>query len=642
MPKTRVFVVEDEAIISNDIQQSLLMMGYEISGTATTGESAVDKILSLRPDVVLMDIMLGGRMDGIEASEAISAKLSVPVIYVTAYADDRVIERAKLTEPFGYIIKPFEDRELHFAIQMAIYKHSMQERLKRKNEFVTTIIESLTHPFYIIDSENHSIVMANKAAAFGELGPDTKCHQLVYNSGSPCTGDTGHPCLVDEVSRTGHSISMEHTDPGTEKAGARTYQVHAYPVFDPVTGKVAQVIKYMLDITEQKALERQLYQSQRLESIGRLAGGVAHDFSNIMSAVLGYSEMAIMELPEDHPVREKLEIIRDAGEKAATLTKQLLAFSSRQIMELRPLDINRVIEEMVKMLVRLIGDDIMLDIHPGKDTNGLSVIADRGQIEQIVLNLSVNARDAMPAGGTLSIQTSSLTLDADSAERPHVALKDGRYIVLRVADTGEGMSAEIRERIFEPFFTTKKEGRGTGLGLSTVYGIVKQHHGAIEVESTPGRGTAFLIYIPATVALDTAAPRPKLGALGKGSGTILVVDDEPSIRGLLRDILKPLGYNVIDAPDGEAALRLAASHEGPIDLLITDIVMPNINGIQLESKLRRIRPGIKVLYMSGYWKHIDDPAGELNEANLLPKPIRPTMLAAKVHEVLGPVTGDRK
>ncbi len=629
MAKTRVLIVEDEAIISNDIQQSLIGLGYEVAGAVSSGEAAVRDAAALKPDLVLMDIMLSGKMDGIEAAEIIYSKYSIPVIYVTAYADDRIIERARVTGPFGYIIKPFEDRELHFTIQMGLYKHEMLERLRHQNEFVNTIIESLTHPFYIIDAETYTVVMSNKAADFDPLGPDSKCYVMTHGIQEPCSGP-GHTCPLEEVKRTGREAVVEHVHQ-THK-GQRVFEIHAYPVFGE-KGKVVQIIEYMLDITERRALEQQLLKSQRLESIGRMAGGVAHDFSNIMSAVLGYSEMALMELPETHPAYEKLEIIRDAGEKAAMLTRQLLAFSSRQVMELRPLDLNMTVDEMSRMLVRLIGEDVMLDIRPYKGT--LSANADRSQVEQILLNLAVNARDAMPQGGTLVIQT-SLASFGPGDRLPHPELKPGDYAVITVTDNGEGMTEEVKERIFEPFFTTKQEGRGTGLGLSTVYGIVMQHQGAITVESVQGKGTTFSIYLPA--AEEAAEPHPKEKAvpLGTGTETILVVDDEPSIRGLVRDILTPLGYTVLEAPDADGAIKLAEVREGPLDLLLTDIVMPHMNGVQLASRVRRTKPGIKVLYMSGYWKQVDDPESELSEAALLQKPIRPAALAAKIRETLGP------
>lgn len=631
MVKARIFVVEDESIISNDIQQSLKSMGYEVAGSASSGEVALKEIEAVRPDIVLMDIMLAGKMDGIEAAEHIFSNFYIPVIYITAYADEKIIERAKLTEPFGYIIKPFEDRELHFAIQMGLYKNSMQSKIRKQNEFVNTIMESLTHPFYIIDASNYNVVMANKAAGFGSITQGAKCYALTHHSDRPCS-EGGHPCPIDEVKRTGRAVVMEHVHYDDDNV-ARTFEIHAYPVFDS-NGTVVQIIEYSIDITDRKALERQLSKSQKLESIGRMAGGVAHDFSNIMSAVLGYSEMAMMELPEDHPVREKLSIIRDAGEKAAMLTRQLLAFSSRQILEIKPVNISLIVDEMVKMLVRIIGEDVLLDINT--NNSAWNAIADRSQVEQILLNLAVNARDAMPCGGTLRVRTADVTFKSvDSLPNPDLA--PGDYVQLTVSDTGEGMTQEVQDRIFEPFFTTKQEGRGTGLGLSTVYGIIKQHKGTIIVNSAPGKGSAFTIYLPAVrSAADVAPMVTAASTLEKGTETILVVDDEPSIRNLLRDILRPLGYVVLEAPDGDTALTLVKNHQGMIDLLLTDVVMPRVNGVQLAKKARKLKPGMKVLYMSGYWKHVDDADSELNEKTLLQKPIRPSILASRIRDILGP------
>jgi signal transduction histidine kinase len=327
---------------------------------------------------------------------------------------------------------------------------------------------------------------------------------------------------------------------------------------------------------ERQLLQGKLLQSQKMESIGRLAGGVAHDFNNILTAILSYTELTLMKLAEDHPVRSHLVSIREASEKAATLTHQLLAFSRRQVLEMKAVDLNKIVEGMANMLSRMIGEDILLEFKT--DATIRMIRADRGQIEQVLMNLAVNARDAMTSGGRLVIGTNDVDLD-DTLLRTQETVAFDKYIMLSVTDTGAGMTAEVRDRIFEPFFTTKELGRGTGLGLATVYGIVKQHSGNIIVDSQPGKGTTFKVYFP--IGGDRRQEQDKdhdlSGAMPAGTEVILVVEDDPSVRELVRQVLMPLGYKVLASAGGDDALRTTDSYDGTVDLLLTDVVMPGLN-----------------------------------------------------------------
>ena len=385
---------------------------------------------------------------------------------------------------------------------------------------------------------------------------------------------------------------------------------------------------------ERQFLQGQLLQSQKMESIGRLAGGVAHDFNNILTAILSYAELTLMKLAEDHPVRSHLVSIQAASEKAATLTHQLLAFSRRQVLEMKAVDLNKVIEGMANMLSRMIGEDILLEL---KTEATISTIrADQGQIEQVLMNFAVNARDAMPSGGRLLIGTKDVDLN-DVLLRTQETVTFDKYVMLSVADTGAGMTAEVRERIFEPFFTTKELGRGTGLGLATVYGIVKQHSGNIFVDSDPGKGTTFKVYFP--IAGERGQERDKdhdlTGVLPAGTEVILVVEDDPSVRELVRQVLAPLGYKVLATAGGDEALRTSDSYDGPVDLLLTDVVMPGMNGKQLAGALRIKRPGIKVLFMSGYAHDVLSTQGMLEPGvAMIHKPFRTVALARQVRQVL--------
>jgi CheY-like chemotaxis protein len=382
-----------------------------------------------------------------------------------------------------------------------------------------------------------------------------------------------------------------------------------------------------------KSLETQLQQSQKLETVGRLAGGLAHDFNNILTIINTHAQLCLMELADGDRFRENFQEINEAGERAAALTKQLLAFSSRQIMEIRPLDLNAVIQDLQKMLRRLIGEDIELQTHLAPDLGMMK--GDLVQVEQVILNLAVNARDAMPKGGRLLIETEAIDFDA-AISLLHMGVKPGKYVMLSVSDTGIGMTPEVQSRIFEPFFTTKEKGRGTGLGLATVYGIVTQGHGHIWVYSEPGRGATFKIYFPRLEAVaEEGAQRRSPGEMPRGAETILVVEDETGVRNLVLRILRKQGYQALEARNGHEALELRRKHGGKIDLLMTDVVMPGMSGIDLAEQIRPFCKDLKVVFMSGYTDRAFAERQSLPEGSrYLPKPFSVEKLATQVREIL--------
>jgi len=389
------------------------------------------------------------------------------------------------------------------------------------------------------------------------------------------------------------------------------------------------------DITDLKRLEDQLRQAQKMEAVGRLAGGVAHDFNNLLTAILGSVELLLRELAPASPLRQDATEIKKAGERAAVLTRQLLAYSRRQVLNPEVLDLNRVVADMDRMLRRLIGEDVDLVTRLAPDLG--NVRADRGQIEQVLVNLVLNARDAMPQGGKLTIETANVELDPGYVET-HEGAKPGAYALLAVSDTGAGMDAETAAHLFEPFFTTKEVGKGTGLGLATAYGIVKQSDGYIMVYSEPGHGTTFKIYLPRAAAPGAASPvppAPPVKATARGSETILVVEDEEAVRSLSRRALEASGYTVLAAADGPDAVRLLERYGGPIHLVLTDVIMPGMNGRELAQRLVQRRPGLRVLYMSGYPGDAIVHRGALEPGMaFLQKPFMPEDLARKVREVL--------
>ncbi len=388
------------------------------------------------------------------------------------------------------------------------------------------------------------------------------------------------------------------------------------------------------DVTERRALEQQLQQSQKMEAIGRLAGGIAHDFNNLLMVISGYSEFLLDRLGPDPSLRGPAQEIAGASQRASSLTRQLLAFSRKQMLAPKILDLNGVVTENLKMLTRVIGEDIDLVMVPAPSLG--AVRADAGQIDQVIMNLAVNARDAMPSGGKLTIETSNISLDEEYA-RFHAPLRPGDYVMLAISDTGLGMDSETQSHIFEPFFTTKGP-KGTGLGLSTVYGIVKQSGGYIWVNSEPGKGTSFKIYLPRIA--ERAEPAQVVASneaafTEPGTETILLAEDEANLRYLARQFLEKQGYKVIEAADGAVAMQIAVAHEGVIHLLLTDVIMPGMNGRELAQRISEIRPQTKVLYMSGYTENVIGHNGTLDAGvRLLQKPFTLRDLKSKVREVL--------
>jgi len=391
-------------------------------------------------------------------------------------------------------------------------------------------------------------------------------------------------------------------------------------------------ITALRDMTERRALEHQFRQAQKMEAVGRLAGGVAHDFNNLLTVILSYADMLLESVAPDDARADDLGEIRKAAVTAGSLTRQLLAFSRQQVIEPRVLDLNDVVASSEKMLRRLIGEDI--DVKTELSSDPLTVMIDPGQLEQVMMNLAVNARDAMPGGGRLTLETESVTLDAEYA-REHWPAHAGRYAMLAVSDTGSGMDEQTRSHIFEPFFTTKGIGKGTGLGLATVYGIVKQSNGFIWVYSEIDHGTSFKIYLPLVdQAPEQYATKSESGALRSGTETVLLAEDAEPVRAAARQILERYGYTVLEAPNGTAALN-TAKHASKIDLLLTDVVMPEMSGRELAAGFTTLKPNAKVLFMSGYTDDAIIRHGVLRPGTAyLQKPFSPETLARKVREVL--------
>ncbi len=501
-----------------------------------------------------------------------------------------------------------------------------EERLHENHTLLSAVVEGISDAVFMKDARGRYLMINPAGARF--FGKEI-AEVIGQDDGALLPPEAARAFAESDrrVMETGAPQTTE--DVGTVAGVTRTYLTTKVPYRDPA-GRVTGLIGIARDITERKRLEERFSQAQKMEAVGRLAGGVAHDFNNLLTIINGYGELLLGQLSAPNPHRDAVVAIREAGERAAGLTGQLLAFSRKAIVAPKVLDFNELVDSIGKMLRRLIGEDITLAtfLAPGL----WAVKADPGQIEQVILNLAVNARDAMPKGGRLTIETANLTLD-DGARYPELA--PGRYVRLSVSDTGVGMTDEVQSQIFEPFFTTKEFGKGTGLGLATVYGVVKTYSGHVSVYSEVGVGTTFSVLLPAVGAAHAERPSGGISVAPRGTETVLLVEDDNGVRGLARTALRAQGYTVLEATGGAEAEQIASTHNSPIHLVLTDVVMPERSGREVADALRTRRPGVKVLYMSGYTDDAVVRHGVLEATDaFLQKPFTPLGLARKVREVL--------
>ena len=527
----------------------------------------------------------------------------------------------------------YTERDLEFLssvgdqIALAIQRKRGEERVRQSEARLRVLVEQLPAILWTVDSKLRFTSAVGAGLARLGLKPDQVVGMLLtdyFGSSDP----TFAPIAAHRRAVAGEAVTF----PVEWKDGS--YACHVEPLRD-AEGAVQGAICMALDVTDRKKLEEQFRQAQKMEAVGRLAGGIAHDFNNLLMVIQGYADLLAERLPVGDAMRRNAEQIQAASQRAAALTQQLLAFSRKQILAPKVLNIQVVVADMEKMLRRVIGEDV--ELRTSSATDLWLIKADRSQIEQVIMNLAVNARDAMPNGGRLTIETANVEFDT-SISHPSAVVAPGKYVVLAVTDNGCGMDEKTQAHIFEPFFTTKEKGKGTGLGLATVYGVVKQSGGYVWVYSEPGRGTSFKIYLP-RIEDETAPHVRDRGTVEKstprGSGVILLAEDEKGVRELAREYLETSGYTVIAAENGNSAIELASTHAGPIHLLMTDVVMPGIGGRELADRVKAIRPEIKVLYMSGYTDQSIVHQGVLeSDAVLLQKPFTLAALASKLREML--------
>ncbi|MBA2670908.1 MAG: PAS domain S-box protein [Gemmatimonadetes bacterium] len=517
------------------------------------------------------------------------------------------------------------------------------EATKASESRFRALIEGGTDLVYIVSETGEIMYVSPSVERTLGYSVDERRGRQIFELFHPGDREEARMLLAEQASGSGKNIEarvrVRHADDSwrvVEIAGRSHLQ-------DPHIGGL---VIHVRDVTKRMELENELRHAQKMEAVGRLAGGVAHDFNNLLTVISGNAQMALGDLPPSHPSREELEEIGHAAERATELTQQLLAFSRRQVLDPRDLDLSQHMSEMKKMLLRLVGEDIQVVSDLVEE--GATVRADPGQLEQVVMNLVVNARDAMPTGGQLKIQTRLVSIDEPGLRIGSEILPEGAYVQLSVTDAGHGMDEKTISQIFDPSFTTKEATKGTGLGLSTVYGIVKQSGGAVGVLSEPGKGTTFCVYLPrvAVVASSQRQSQKLVPAAPRSNGsTVLLVEDDENVRSLLRKMLTRWSYSVLEARDGQEAVDLSSSYAGEIDLLITDVVMPAVSGPEAARRIVMQRPGIRVLFMSGYTDEALDRQGITgDEAALLMKPITPVTLAHKLDElfaaaVSGPADG---
>ena len=755
MAKTQVLIVEDEHVVAEDIKESLQILGYDVSAIAYSKDEAVEKAQETNPDLVLMDIVLKGETSGLEAAGIIRSRLDIPVVYLTAYADEKTLEQAKITEAFGYIIKPFKDRELHTAIEMALYKHKMERRLKEREEWLSTTLASIgdaviatdmkghiifinpvaeiltgwkqedaigTHLkeiFKIVNEKTHKPVEDSVKKVLREgiivglanhtvLIAKDKTERPIDDSGAPIRDDKGNIKGVVLVFRdvserreAAHTLRQSEERYRTlfedsrdaiyitaregmfvdanqsmldlfgygreEMIGLDARKIYVNPddrnIFQKEIEQAGSVKEYEVkfckkdgtkmdclltssvrqdddgsihgyqgvihDITERNRLEAHLQQVQKLESIGTLAGGIAHDFNNLLMGIQGHASLILLDTDPHHANFQHLKGIEAAVENGANLTRQLLGFARGGKYQTKVIDLNKLMQINSEMFGRTKKE---INIHTKYQKDLWPVEVDPGQINQVMLNLYINAWQAMSHRGDLYIETGNVVINKNDAKSFEV--KAGNYVKISVTDTGAGMNKATLQRIFDPFYTTKVMGRGTGLGLASAYGIIKNHGGIINIYSEKGSGATFEIFLLASEKQVIIEEKPAAEIL-MGTQTILLVDDEDMIIDVGEEMLRKLGYTVMWAKSGNEAVKAYKKHKDEIDLIILDMIMPDISGSEAYDIMKEINPKIKVLLSSGY--SVTGEAKEILERGcngFIQKPFNLTTLSRKIGEIL--------
>jgi len=641
----KVLFVDDSEDDVHLVKSQLESCGWDVDGERVDTREAMAAALDRSSyDLIVSDY----HMPRFRAPEAVAVwkerGLDTPIVVVTGtIGEEQAVEVLRagahdffLKDRLSRLCSAVE-RELREAEKRRTLERTEREReealqrLARSERLFHDLFESAPDATVIVDGQGVIRAASRQAERLFGYEPQ-ELNGRPVEALIPSAARSGYRELREQF---GEAPTPRFTGAGPQNLFAARKDGTTFPVeisLSPLTTEADTIVAAVRDITARRELEEQFRQVQKMEAVGRLAGGVAHDFNNILGVILGHSQILLGGMGADDPRRARVEQILSASERAAGLTRQLLAFSRRQVFETRVLDLNDTVAAVIKMIGRLIGEDVGLTFRPGESLG--RVRADPTQIEQVLMNLAVNARDAMPDGGRLAIETANAVIDDDYV-RVHAGSAAGRYVCIAVTDTGQGMTREVQTHIFEPFFTTKEPGKGTGLGLSTVYGIVKQSDGFIYVYSEPGHGTTFKIYLPA-VEGEVERPAEPLPPR-RGSETILLVEDEEGLRELIGELLVENGYHVLTAENPTRAIQIAEQHQGAIHLLLTDVVMPQMNGREMAGRVKKLRPDVRVLYMSGYTEDAIAHRGVLDAGvSLISKPFTQESLARKLRELLDP------
>ena len=626
----KILIVEDEGLVADNLAANLSAGGYKVVGIAESSERALEVVPQLMPELILMDIRIKGSMDGIATAAKLREHFDIPIIYLTAHTDHETVDRAKTTGAFGYLTKPVYPMNLSITIEMAIHKHRADRAMRNQRSWMATVLSTMADAMAVIDTDRKIQFLNGPAEALtgwtNEQCRDVDIATVLQLRDAVTDAD------VDEVLTPPYKPQPPCELPRDLvacKRSGRTFPIEGALAPSVDEGRVVGAVITFRDATSRKARDNEIRHLDKMHAVGRLAAGIAHDFNNLLFVILGYSDELSSTLSDDHALHALSEI-QKAGKSAASLTQQLLKFSRKQSIEQQDVDLNAVIRDTEELFRRVGGPSVTWRFKLDRELGVMQ--ADPGQLKQVLMNLVSNARDAMGGSGRITIETTNVDvprIDAplDEAEQ---------FISLSVTDTGAGMSSETAEHLFEPFFTTKQPGDGTGLGLSIVHTIVTDHGGTINVDSKPGDGSTFTLFFPRTAA---AAVRPALPTSNTSAAsdavTLLLVEDQANVRGLLREYLLSAGYMVLEAADGEAAVRIANDYSGQIDVLITDVLMPGLNGLEVARKLSIERPELRIIFVSGCAQDLVDSVGDLPQGGcFLYKPFAKTELLQEVRNLL--------
>lgn len=648
----QILIVEDEGLIAADIQRKLERLGYPLAAIAESGQEALRCARSTRFDLVLMDIRLKGSMDGIATAQALKTEFETPFVYMTAHSDQGTIARAKVTEPLGYILKPISSGDLLSVVEISLFRNLMERRVRTSEAWLSTTLRSVGDGIIATDTEGEIVFMnriAEKLTAWSGANASGRQLAEVFGLFEETTGERAlnptssrltEECGSYKLVSKGGLITVVDVACFENRAPSNPTAVGGTPAaISPEDELIGSVVVFR-DVTTRRETEGRLVQSQRMEAVANMAGGLAHDFNNQLTVILGYAQDLCDQSVGD--AKDAALEIRQAASVAASITSQLLMLSRRGSRCFEVLNIDEIVCELQPMISRSLGNTRTLMTDLGSPAAW--VRSDRNQLKQVLLNLALNARDAMPDGGVLRIETSTIEI---ASENPESRLyKPGQYVRLKVADTGQGMDSTTLARVFEPFFTTKKAGFGTGLGLSMTHSIIMQNGGYIRAESELGRGTHFEILIPRIDAFRSGETTfrspatmsvPRRSTSQNSMATVLLVDDEDAILRLTHRVLEHEGYQLLEAGNAQEAELIAERYEGPIHLLITDVMMPGLTGPELSARLTKSRPGIKTLFLSGYpHDSFDQHASFRDDLNFLAKPFATADLLQRLQMLLGP------